>query len=51
MKKSGFVFLIVLLESILVGVGGAICILRPKLFPISIVLFVVAFIIFVMIMV
>ena len=49
MKKSGFVFLIVLLESILVGVGGAICILRPKLFPISIVLFVVAFIIFVMI--
>jgi LemA protein len=49
MKKSGFVFLIVLLESILVGVGVTICILRPKLFPISIVLFVVAFIIFVMI--
>ena len=49
MKKRGFVFLIVLLESILVGVGFAICILHSNLFPISIVLFVVAFIIFVMI--
>ena len=48
MKKNCFIFLTILLESILVGVGVAICALRSNLYPISIVLFVVAFIILIM---